>query len=85
VGVQRQLCCTEVDRSGIVRGIGAGLSYVIQKGGAIHSKGTLTFKGDVTFERNEVHTEDSVEQGKAGAISFTGSGTILVKSKLTMK
>ncbi|CBJ25812.1 asn/thr-rich large protein family protein [Ectocarpus siliculosus] len=65
--------------------IGRGLSYIVKKGGAIHNKGTLTFEGDATFERNEVHTEDSVEQGKAGAISNTGSGTILFKSKLTMK
>ncbi|CBN76928.1 asn/thr-rich large protein family protein [Ectocarpus siliculosus] len=64
---------------------GRGLSYVVKKGGAIHNKGTLTFEGDATFERNAVHTEDSVEQGKAGAISNTGSGTIWFKSKLTMK
>ncbi|CAM9677141.1 unnamed protein product [Ectocarpus fasciculatus] len=63
---------------------GRGLSYVVKKGGAIHNKGTLTFEGDATFERNAVHTDDSVEQGKAGAISNTGSGTILFKSKLTM-
>ncbi|CAM9305642.1 unnamed protein product, partial [Ectocarpus fasciculatus] len=73
--------------------IGAGLSYIVKKGGAIHNKasprqlspwGMLTFEGDATFERNEVHTEDSVEQGKAGAISNTGSGTIVFNGKLTM-
>ncbi|CAN0419823.1 unnamed protein product, partial [Ectocarpus sp. 12 AP-2014] len=46
--------------------------------------GTLTFEGDATFERNESRTEDSNEDGKAGAISNTSSGTILFKSKLTM-
>lgn len=44
----------------------------------------LTFEGDATFARNFVHTEDSVEQGKAGAVSNTGSGSILFKGKLTV-
>ncbi|CAN0371499.1 unnamed protein product [Ectocarpus sp. 12 AP-2014] len=62
-----------------------GLSYIAKKGGAIHNKGMLTFEGDATFERNAAHTESSEEDGKGGAISNTGSGTILFKSKLTMK
>ncbi|CAN0531073.1 unnamed protein product, partial [Ectocarpus sp. 12 AP-2014] len=48
-------------------------------------QGALTFEGDATFERNVAHTEGSSEQGKGGAISNTGSGTILFKRKLTMK
>lgn len=44
----------------------------------------LTFKGDATFVRNFVHTEDSVEQGKAGAVSNAGPGSIVFKSKLTV-
>ncbi|CAN0459683.1 unnamed protein product [Ectocarpus sp. 12 AP-2014] len=65
--------------------IARGLSYIVKKGGAIHNKGALTFEGDATFERNVAHTEGSSEQGKGGAISNTGSGTILFKRKLTMK
>ncbi|CAM9315204.1 unnamed protein product [Ectocarpus sp. 13 AM-2016] len=65
--------------------IARGLSYIVKKGGAIHNKGALTFEGDATFERNVAHTERSSEQGKGGAISNTGSGTILFKRKLTMK
>ncbi|CAN0334725.1 unnamed protein product, partial [Ectocarpus fasciculatus] len=45
--------------------------------------GTLIFEGDATFERNEAHNEDG-DGADAGAISNTGSGTILFKSKLTM-
>lgn len=45
----------------------------------------LTFEGDATFARNEVRTPDSDEQGRAGAISNTGSGSILFKGKLTME
>lgn len=48
-------------------------------------QGQLTFEGDATFARNSVTTDDSDEQGKAGAISNTGSGTILFKGKLTME
>lgn len=44
----------------------------------------LTFEGDATFVRNFVHTEDSVEQGKAGAVSNAGPGSIVFKSKLTV-
>ncbi|CBJ29594.1 asn/thr-rich large protein family protein [Ectocarpus siliculosus] len=62
-----------------------GLTYIVKKGGAIHNKGTLTFDGDATFERNVAHTESSNQRGNGGAISNTGSGTILFKSKLTMK
>ncbi|CAM9828624.1 unnamed protein product [Pylaiella littoralis] len=64
---------------------GRGLSYIVKKGGAVHNKGILTFEGDATFTRNKVVTEDSVEQGKAGAISNTGSGTIMFKGDLTME
>lgn len=49
------------------------------------AQGMLTFEGDAAFMRNEVRTEDSVEQGKAGAVSNTGSGTIHFKGKLTME
>ncbi|CAM9839196.1 unnamed protein product [Ectocarpus sp. 12 AP-2014] len=62
-----------------------GLSYIVKKGGAIHNKGTLTFEGDATFERNTAHCEGNDQKGSGGAISNTGSGTILFKSKLTMK
>ncbi|CAN0176000.1 unnamed protein product [Scytosiphon promiscuus] len=65
--------------------IGRGLSYIVKKGGAIHNKGMLTFEGDASFARNEVHTEDSVEQGKGGAISNHGSGSIYFKGKLMME
>lgn len=44
----------------------------------------LTFEGDATFVRNEVQTEDSVEQGKAGAVSNSGSGSIWFKGRLTV-
>lgn len=52
----------------------------------IHSttQGVLTFEGDATFVRNFVRTDDSVEQGKGGALSNTGSGSILFKGKLTV-
>lgn len=49
-----------------------------------HMQGMLTFEGDVSLVRNFVRTEDSVEQGKGGAVSNTGSGSILFKSKLTV-
>ncbi|CAM9416199.1 unnamed protein product, partial [Ectocarpus fasciculatus] len=62
---------------------GRGTSFIAKKGGAIHNKGTLIFEGDATFERNEAHNEDGLG-ADAGAISNTGSGTILFKSKLTM-
>ncbi len=52
---------------------------------AYQKKGMLTFEGDAAFLRNAVRTEDSVEQGKAGAVSNTGSGTIYFKGKLTME
>ncbi|CAN0128362.1 unnamed protein product [Scytosiphon promiscuus] len=65
--------------------IARGVSYVVKKGGAVHNKGTLTFDGDATFTRNEVRSDDSNEQGQGGAISNTGSGSILFKSKLTME
>ncbi|CAN0273980.1 unnamed protein product [Ectocarpus sp. 6 AP-2014] len=68
--------CTRISR---------GLSYIVKKGGAIHNKGALTFEGDATFESNQVDTEADEEIGMAGAISNTGSGIILFKSKLTMK
>lgn len=44
----------------------------------------LTFEGDATFVRNFVETADSNEVGKGGAVSNTGSGSILFKGKLTM-
>ncbi|CAM9293134.1 unnamed protein product [Ectocarpus fasciculatus] len=64
--------------------IARGVSYIVKKGGAIHNKGMLTFEGDATFERNAVHTSLDEEVGRAGAISNTGSGTILFNGKLTM-
>ncbi|CAM9248042.1 unnamed protein product, partial [Hapterophycus canaliculatus] len=62
-----------------------GNSYVTKKGGAIHNKGILMFEGEAIFERNEVRTDDSPDQGKGGAISNTGSGSILFKGKLVME
>lgn len=47
-------------------------------------QGTLTFEGDAIFTGNMANTDDSDEQAKAGAISNTGSGTILFNSKLTL-
>ncbi|CAM9827986.1 unnamed protein product [Pylaiella littoralis] len=65
--------------------VGPGLSYIVKKGGAVHNKGALTFEGDATFTRNKAVTQDSIEMGKAGAISNTGSGTIIFKGDLTME
>lgn len=48
-------------------------------------QGVLTFDGDATFTGNEVVTDDSDEQGRAGAISNVGSGSIMFKGKLTME
>eukprot|EP00752_Nemacystus_decipiens_P009969 g8891.t1 len=64
---------------------GRGVSYIVKKGGAIHNKGMLTFDGDATFLGNYVETDDSVESGRAGAVSNSGSGSILFKGKLTVK
>lgn len=44
----------------------------------------LTFEGDASFLRNYVETDDSNETGKAGALSNTGSGSVLFKGKLTV-
>ena len=48
------------------------------------TKGVLIFEGDASFVRNLVETDDSVEQGRGGAVSNTGSGSIMFKSKLTV-
>lgn len=45
----------------------------------------LTFEGRTIFLRNSVVTDDSVEQGKAGALSNTGSGRIWFKGFLTVE
>lgn len=45
----------------------------------------LTFEEDATFVRNFVCTDDSVEQGKAGAVSNIRSGSILFKGKLIVQ
>ena len=49
------------------------------------TQGMLTFEGDATLLRNEVHTDDSVEVGKGGALSNTASGTILFKGNLRVE
>eukprot|EP00903_Cladosiphon_okamuranus_P012900 g12044.t1 len=49
------------------------------------NSGMLTFEGEARFTRNEVRTDDSVEQGTGGAISNTGSGSILFKSVLILE
>eukprot|EP00903_Cladosiphon_okamuranus_P014210 g13202.t1 len=62
-----------------------GESYITKKGGAVHNKGMLTFESDVIFESNEVTTEEAEEVGRGGAISNTGSGTIMFKGSLSME
>eukprot|EP00903_Cladosiphon_okamuranus_P018941 g17419.t1 len=76
--VVKDLC----DHDDCVGSTGRGLSYVIKKGGAVHNKGTLSFEGDASFSRNSAGTREST---KGGAISNTGSGSILFKGYLTME
>ncbi len=45
----------------------------------------LTFEGDAAFLRNAVRTVEAEEQGKAGAVSNTGSGSIYFMGKLTIE
>lgn len=45
----------------------------------------LTFERDATFVANTVTTRDSVERGKAGAVSNVGSGSIWFKGKLIVQ
>eukprot|EP00903_Cladosiphon_okamuranus_P018939 g17418.t1 len=61
--------------------IGRGLSYVIKKGGAIHNKGMISFEGDAIFDNNLTFGAE----GKGGAISNTGSGSIFFKGNLNMR
>lgn len=45
----------------------------------------LTFEGDASFVGNAVIPEDYTEFSTGGALSNTGSGSILFKGKLTVQ